>query len=712
MFVKSKYILRLILFTFCSILIQCDKSSLSGGENQYTEWKHYLGDPGRSHYSQLADFTSKNIKSLKVVWEYESKDYGQMQMNPIVVDTLLYGVSSALRVFALDARSGKEVWVFGDTLKTLFSTSRGVSYWESGNDKRIFYTKGSYLWALDAQTGQPIPSFGKGGKIDLRSGLPASAQEKFVISSTPGTIHKNLIIMPLRLSEGVGAAPGDVMAFNVITGELTWSFHTLPRPGENGIDTWGDLNISESTIVGAANNWAGMALDQEREILYVPTGSAAPDFYGAMRPGKNLYSNCLLALNANTGKLLWHYQFIHHDLWDRDPPAPPNLITVNHGGIIISAVAQITKQGYVFVFDRETGRPLFDIEELAVPESELPGEQAWPTQPVPVKPACFARQSDKLTTEDISPYAPNRDSLIAVFKKADIRNFAPPSLKPALLLPGYDGGAEWGGAAADPHKGILYINSNEMAWFLQMRSNDDKGEKLTAGERIYRQNCAVCHMTNRSGSQASGYPSLLAIETRLSKKNIYNIITQGKAMMPGFPHIVEKDREELINFLTDKSDNKKVKEITETNNKQPYLPFHHTGYSKFLDQNGLPAISPPWGTLNALDLNTGEYLWKVPLGETESLRDLGYPTTGTENYGGSVVTKNGLLFIAATKDGYIRAFSRDSGKLLWDFKLPAAAFATPALYSAGGKQYLTVACGGEKLGTKKGNKIIAFALED
>lgn len=701
-----------LLFTVCILIIQCDKSSPSDGENHHTEWKHYLGDPGRSHYSQLSEFSSKNIKSLKVAWEYESKDYGQMQMNPIVVDTLLYGVSPALRVFALDARSGEEVWVFGDTLKTLFSNSRGVSYWELGNDKRIFYTKGSDLWALNAHTGEPIPSFGEGGKIDLRSGLPVSAQEKFVISSTPGTIYKNLIIMPLRLSEGVGAAPGDVMAFDVISGELAWSFHTLPHASEPGIETWGDPNISESPIVGAANNWAGMALDQKREIIYIPTGSAAPDFYGAMRPGKNLYSNCLLALDANTGKRIWHYQLIHHDLWDRDPPAPPNLITVNHGGKRIPAVAQVTKQGYVFVFDRETGRPLFDIEEVAVPKSELPGEQTWPTQPVPVKPARFVRQSNELTTQDISPYAPNRDSLIAVFEQADKRNFAPPSLKPALLLPGYDGGAGWGGAAADPDKGILYINSNEMAWFLEMRPNDDKGEKLIAGERIYRQNCAVCHMTNRSGSQASGYPSLLEIKTRLSEKNIHDIIVHGKGMMPGFPQIPEKDRQKLVNFLTDKPYNKEVKEITQTSSKQPYVPFQHTGYTKFLDENGLPAISPPWGTLQALDLNTGEYLWKVPLGETESLRELGHPTTGAQNYGGAVVTENGLLFIAATKDGYIRAFSRDSGKLLWEFKLPAAAFATPALYSVGGKQYLTVACGGEKLGTEKGNKIIAFALED
>ena len=707
-----QYLRYLFLFTVCVILSQCDEySHPSVVENQYTEWKHYLGDPGRSHYSQLSEFNTKNIKSLKVAWEYESMDYGQMQMNPIVVDTLLYGVSSALKVFALDARSGEEVWVFGDTLKTLFSNSRGVSYWESGNDKRIFYTKGSDLWALNALTGLPIHSFGTNGKIDLRSGLDPSAKEKFVISSTPGTIYKNLIIMPLRLSEGVGAAPGDVMAFDVITGKLAWSFHTLPRPEELGIETWGDLNISKSPIVGAANNWAGMALDQDREILYVPTGSAAPDFYGAMRPGKNLFSNCLLALNANSGELIWHYQFIHHDLWDRDPPAPPNLITINRGGHIIPAVAQVTKQGYVFVFDRESGRPLFNIEEVPVPKSELLGEKTWPTQPVPIKPTPFARQSNELTTEDISPFAPNRDSLIALFEQADKRSFAPPSLKPALLLPGYDGGAEWGGAAADPEKGILYINSNEMAWFLQMRTNDDKGGKLIAGERIYMQNCAVCHMTNRSGSQASGYPNLLGIKTRLSEKNIHDIIMQGKGMMPGFPQIPEKNRYKLVNFLTDKSYNKEVKEITQPNNEIPYVPFQHMGYTKFLDKNGLPAISPPWGTLQALDLNTGEYIWKVPLGETQSLRELGHSTTGTENYGGAVVTENGLLFIAATKDGYIRTFSRDSGKLLWEFKLPAAAFATPALYSVEGRQYLTVACGGEKLGTKKGNKIIAFALD-
>ena len=703
--------LYLFIFSAFVLLTRCSPSPQNSYDlSSFEKWEHYLGDPGRSHYSTLSEFDSTNVRSLKIAWEYESRDFGQMQMNPIVIDTLLYGVSAALRAFALDARTGEEVWVFGDSIKTWHSASRGVSYWESKEDKRIFYTIGSDLWALNAITGKPVLSFGRKGKIDLRSGLPSTSEGKFVISSTPGTIFRNLIIMPLRLSEGAGAAPGDLMAFDVKTGELVWSFHTIPHRGEFGDHTWGNPDISESNIVGAANNWAGMSLDVDRQILYVPTGSAAPDFYGAMRPGKNLFSNCLLALNAKTGKLIWYYQFTHHDLWDRDPPAPPNLVMVNDGDKFIPAVAQVTKQGFVFLFNRLTGEPLFDIKEVPVPKSDLPGEQTWPTQPIPLMPAPFARQSNDLTTADISPYAPNRDSLLNLFEQADKRRYAPPSLKPVLLLPGYDGAAEWGGAGADPNQGILYINSNEMAWFLQMKANDESKPKISHGEQIYRNNCASCHKDNRSGIPASGYPSLLEVGLRLSKKHIQEIITHGKGMMPGFPQLTPKDQEMLLQFLTHKMAKNNTQDIQDKT-EETQLPFQHTGYNKFLDKNGLPAIAPPWGTLQALDLNTGKYLWKVPLGETDSLRNLGYPTTGTENYGGPVVTKNGLLFIAATKDGYIRAFDKKAGSLLWEFKLPAPAFATPAMYKVEGKQYLAIACGGEKMGTKKGNKIIAFALQ-
>ena len=673
----------------------------------YESWSHYLGDPGRSHFSTLGAFSRENVHRLSVAWQHELPDSGQMQMNPIVVDTLLYGVTAALRAFALDARTGERVWIFGDSLKAWHSTSRGVSYWAEGADRRILYTVGPDLWALDARTGKPVPSFGKGGKIDLRSGMPPQAREKFVISNTPGTIFKDLIIMPLRVGESAGAAPGDIMAFNVRTGELAWVFHTIPHPGEDGYDTWEDPQAYRSGHAGAANNWAGMALDPGREILYVPTGSAAPDFYGGLRKGSNLFANTLLALDANTGRRLWHYQFTHHDLWDRDPPAPPNLLTVAHGGTRIPAVAQVTKQGYVYLFDRVTGKPLFDIEERPFPESPLEGESAWPTQPIPVKPPPFARQSQDLTPADISPYAPDREALQDLFLKSDRRQYRPPGLDTVLLLPGYDGAAEWGGAGADPEKGLLYVNSNEMAWFLQMVPAGVPAD-TGPGALAYTRYCITCHQADLGGVPGSGYPSLRDLKGRKDAGELEQLIARGKGMMPGFPQIGEKERKALLAFLFGEEDPGTGPGVAGPASPGP---FNHKGYTKFLDANGLPAISPPWGTLHAIDLNLGEYLWSVPLGDTPALRDKGYPPTGTENYGGPVVTENGLLFIAATKDGYFRAFDRNTGALLWEYLLPAPAFATPALYEAGGKQFIALACGGEKLGTPRGNKIIAFSLQ-
>ena len=377
--------------------------------------------------------------------------------------------------------------------------------------------------------------------------------------------------MPLRLSEGAGAAPGDLMAFDVKTGKLVWSFHTIPHRGESGDHTWGNPDISKSNVVGAANNWAGMSLDVDRQILYVPTGSAAPDFYGAMRPGKNLFSNCLLALNANTGKLIWHYQFTHHDLWDRDPPAPPNLLTVNHGAKSIPSIAQVTKQGFVFLLDRVTGEPLFDIEEVPVPKSGLPGEQTWPTQPIPVIPAPFARQSNDLTTADISPYAPNRDSLLTLFEQADKRRYAPPSLKPVLLLPGYDGAAEWGGAGADPDQGILYINSNEMAWFLQMKAHDESKSKISMVNKFIGK--IVLAVIRKIEQESSPADTQVFFKVGLvCPKQIQEIITLGKGMMPGFPQITPKDQEMLIQFLTHKTA-KNTQEIQDKT-KETQLPFN------------------------------------------------------------------------------------------------------------------------------------------
>ena len=671
----------------------------------YREWSDYLGGPDRNHFSSLDQITPENVSQLTVAWSYAAPDSGQMQMSPVIYDGMLFGVTAGLRAFALDAATGKELWIFGEPVRQWFGTSRGVALWKGQDHARIFFTSGSRLWCLDAKTGKPIESFGENGSIDIRLGLPESAKNKFVTSSTPGTIFENLIVMPIRTSEGIDAVPGDIRAFDVLSGKLVWSFHTIPYPNEEGYETWENPDAWKNEGIGAANNWSGMAVDVESGILFVPTGSAAPDFYGGHRLGSNLYANCLLALDVRTGKRIWHYQFVHHDIWDRDPPAPPNLITITRNGKKIKAVAQVTKQSYVFVFERATGKPLFEIEERSFPESSIDGERTWPTQPVPVKPAPFARQADQLTDNDISPYAENREELLQLFRASDKRLYAPPGLNPVFLLPGYDGGAEWGGAGADPDAGILYVNSNEMAWFLQLEPSGTLSTS-SKGAAVYSANCVTCHQPDRKGLPASGFPSLMDIGKRKSRSEIDQIISYGKGMMAGFPQIDADDKTALIDFLTGVEKVEPVEVVANASRS----PFRHTGYSKFLDRNGWPGISPPWGTLNAIDLNTGEYLWKITYGETPELKEKGYPTTGSESYGGPVITKNGLLFIAGTKDALFRAYDRHTGKKLFETQLPAAAFATPATYEVAGKQFVAIACGGEKLGAKKGNQVVAFAL--
>jgi quinoprotein glucose dehydrogenase len=700
-----------VIIAFLSlILFQCsDKSA----PMDYTSWTEYLGGSDRNHYSELTQITPENVKNLKIAWTYTT-DSGQMQMSPIMVEGILYGVNARVQAFALDAATGNEIWKFVDTAKVSgMSTSRGVAYWSEGNDKRILYTVGKYLFALDAKTGKAIETFGEGGKVDLHTGLPESSKDKFIISNTPGTIFENLIIMPVRVSEGNDAASGDLRAFDVKTGKLAWIFHTIPYPAEFGYDTWGNKDAYKNIEVGGVNNWAGMAIDKHSGILFAPIGSAAPDFYGGRRLGNNLFSDCLLALDARTGKRLWHYQFIHHDMWDRDPPSPPNLIQVKQNGKTIDAVVQTTKQGYVFVFNRKTGASLFPINEEGVPQSNLRGEVAAATQPVPTLPKPFARQSDELTENDISPFAENKAELLEKLKKLNKTRFSPPDTEGSLLLPGYDGGAEWGGSAADPKEGILYVNSNEMAWILKMDAVTaaTKSSNLTFGETTYITYCASCHGKERVGNAASGYPNLVNIGQKRDKSFVAKIIANGKGMMPGFPMLTADEKQAIVQFLFNEEKKEATGAAPKIASNIPQLPYKHAGYNKFLDSKGLPALSPPWGTLNAIDLNTGQYLWKIPLGETSLPNQKNPLATGCENYGGPVVTSNGLLFIAATKDGKLRAFDKKTGKLLWETKLPAAAFMTPAMYQVNGKQYLVVACGGEKLGTPKGNLIVAFALE-
>lgn len=700
--------IRILSFSLLSVIAMLSWAWMNKNQGTENDWSDYLGGANRNHYSTLQQITPENVGQLKVAWTYALPDSGQMQVNPLIIDGVLYGVSASVQAFALDASTGKQIWKFGDPLKHWSSTSRGVSYWQKGDDKRILFTTGPSLWALDANTGKPIDSFGENGKIDLHKGLPEIAQNKFIISNTPGTVFEDLIIMPVRLSEGADAAPGDIRAFDVKTGALVWTFHTIPYPNEYGYQTF-PKNVYQNKEIGGANNWAGMAIDKENGILFVPTGSAAYDFYGGNRKGKNLFSNCLLALDARTGKRIWHFQTTHHDIWDRDLPAPPNLLTITQKSKKIDVVAQVTKQGYVYVFERKTGKPIFPINEIPVPKSSLAGEITSPTQPIPSKPKPYARQSNTITEAQISPYAENRAELIKELKKLKTAIYQPGNKTGVLLLPGYDGGAEWGGAAADP-EGTLYVNSNEMAWILKMVESPKKAQlsQMTTGERLYYAQCSACHGKDRMGNPQSNYPSLLGIEKKYDKAYINRIISTGKGMMPGFTAISASDKQAIVSFLV----GEEKKEVSASNqaDNEPYIPFKSDGYNKFLDNRGLPAIAPPWGQLTAIDLNTGEFKWQIPLGFDPLLAKQGIKNTGVENYGGPVVTASGLLFIAATKDGYFRAFDKNTGKLLWETQLPAAAFATPSTYAVKGKQYIVLACGGTKLGTPKGNLYVAFAL--
>ncbi len=680
-------------------------------ENSSVEWPEYLGGSDRNHYSPLKQINARNAKNLEKAWEYHSADSGQVQCNPIVIAGTLYGVTASNHAFALDAATGAEKWRFRPSGQPTSNTNRGLTYWSNGNEKRILYAYDSFLYALNAQTGKPVDSFGERGRVSLRTGLEANAKDRFVISNTPGALFEDLIVMPLRVGEEEGAAIGYLQAFSVKTGKLAWVFKTIPDRGQPGAETW-PADIKSRAEVGAANNWSGIAVDKKRGMLFVPTGSAAFDFYGGNRKGKNLYANCLLAINARTGNLIWYYQLVHHDVWDRDLPAPPNLVQVTRNGRKTDAVAQVTKHGYVFVFDRLTGKPIFPIDEKPFPASDVPGEQTWPTQPIPRMPLPFARQN--ITEKDISNIADNRQELLETFRKARKGTYRPLAINTeTLIFPGADGGAEWGGAAADP-EGVLYVNSNEMPWLFSLSPREDNAAQagLSPGHLLYNNTCASCHGQERMGNPKSGYPALTDIRSRKQRREIDNLIRSGKGMMPGFTGITPAERQTIIDFLFAEEKTEAPSSLNTGNQKTSGSPYKFNGYNKFLDNNGYPAITPPWGTLTAIDLNTGKHLWQKTLGELPELTAKGIAPTGTENYGGPVVTASGLLFIAATKDGMFRAFDKKTGMQLWQTQLPAAGYATPSTYEVNGRQYVVIACGGSKLGTRKGDSYVAYTLKD
>lgn len=697
---KAWYKGILFLLIFTSILSCTDP-------DQNVDWPDYLGGPDRNHYSTLDQITPENVHQLESVWEYYTGDFGQMQCNPLIIDGRLFATTATNEVICLDAATGELIWKFSASDKKSTLVNRGVTYWRDGQEQRIFTTYDEWLFALDFHTGELIASFGDNGRISLLTGLGEDASDKFVTSRTPGTVFRDLIVMPTVVNEGEGAAPGFIQAFDTRTGDIRWVFHTIPQPGEYGSDTWPE-GVYNNERIGGANNWAGMSLDVKNEILYVPTGSASPDFYGGDRIGQNLFANSIIALDANTGERIWHYQVVHHDIWDRDLPAPPNLVTITRDGESVDALAQITKTGYVYVLNRLTGEPLFSITERPVPPSDIPGEQAWPTQPIPELPKPFSRVS--ITEDEINPYSRDRDSLLQLYKEAKKGLYTPLSEEPTFILPGSHGGAEWGGAAADKD-GILYVNSNEMAVVFSLRKTYRKSESegLKTGGALYSNHCETCHRPDRSGIPGSGYPSLIGLKKRLDKGTISAIIEKGKGRMIGFPQLTTEEKEKLISFLfSDKKVN--VDERIDSDERDKEIQWRFNGYTRFKDSEGLPGISPPWGTLTAIDLNTGNHRWQIPLGDWPGLTKQDSGNTGTPTYGGPLVTENGLLIIASTTDSKIRAFKKSTGKLLWEYLLPFPGFATPSIYMVDGRQYITVLCGGGKAGAPEGDAIVTFAL--
>ena len=626
------------------------------------DWPVYGGNFDNTHYSLLAQINRDNVKNLQIAWSFDTGESGGLQTSPIIVDTVLYGITPSQKIFALDAATGKLLWKF-DSGVSGTQPDRGLAYWSDGRDKRILVGIMHFVYALDAATGKPILSFGQNGRIDLREGLGREpASEQFVALTSPPTIYKDLFIVGGRNPETLPAPPGDIRAFDARTGKLRWAFHTIPRPGEFGYDTWPRDAWKTS---GAANNWTGMTVDVARGIVYVPTGSSSADFYGADRLGDDLFANCLLALDAATGQRLWHFQGVHHDIWDRDFPSPPLLVNVQRDGKSIAAVAQPSKQGFVYLFDRANGAPLFPIEARDYPASSVPGEASARQQALPTKPAPFARQ---LLTEDLlttrTPAA--HQWALAKFNAAiSAGQFVPLNIgKDTVIFPGFDGGAEWGGSALDPDTAVLYVNANDIAWLASLaETSTDK-----TAQSLYKNQCATCHGETRAGSPPN-FPSLLGIAGRLSPEKIEKTISEGKGRMPGFPNFSGEQIDALIEFLSTSKDTTLIAEGP------PLLAnkYHLTGYRRFYDPDGYPAVAPPWGTLNAINLNTGEYLWRIPLGEYPELAAQGLKNTGTENYGGLIVTAGGLLFIGATNfDKKFRAFDpkSPSGGLYISFALP------------------------------------------
>jgi glucose dehydrogenase len=757
------------------------------------DWPAYNGGVDGDHYSRLTQINRANVHRLRVAWTYDTGEKGQIQTNPLIIGGNLYAYTPSQKVIALDATTGALKWKFDSGIHGT-QPARGFATWTDGHERRLFAGIMNFLYCLDAETGKPLASFGDNGRVDLRKDLGRPYESQSIALTTPGIVYKDLVIVGGRNPETHPAPPGYIRAYDVHTGALRWTFHTIPLPGEPGYEAWPK---DAWKTAGAANNWAGMSLDAAHGILYAPTGSAVMDFYGGDRVGNDLYADTLLALDASTGKLLWHFQGVHHDIWDRDFSSPPALFSAMRDGKRIDAMAQSTKQGYLYVFNRITGEPLFPIHELPYPASTVPGEVTAPTQPKPDLPEPFARQ--RLTEDMLTTRTPEAHAW-AVKTFREFRSdgqFLPMNVgQQTVVFPGFDGGGEWGGPAIDPIHHILFVNANEMAWTGGLVPAAGAGNP---GEQLYREQCAICHGIDRAGSPPA-FPSLIDVEKRLPPDKVAATIHSGTGRMPSFPNIDADHVQLLLDYLRTggpstaaKSEMASVPAQQETDTqgatvyrdrcaichgdhlegippsfpmliglgsrlsreqttdlirdgkgRMPPMPdvngaelnallrylgvgaarkseqtdlaaadrFDFTGYRKFLAPDGYPAFTPPWGTLNAIDLTTGKYLWKIPLGEYPALAAQGMKDTGSENYGGPIVTASGVLFIGATVyDRKFHAFDTRTGKLLWEYELPYAGMATPSTFMVDGRQYVvTVSSGGRDPNSPVGGAYISFTL--
>jgi quinoprotein glucose dehydrogenase len=677
-------------------------ASCSSDRQDKSAWPTFGHDVSNTKFSALTSIDTSNVMQLKEVWRHEdTTEGGGVYFNPVMMHNRVIGLMPSNKLVALDAASGKLLWEFVPDSSAIPNWSKGMTY-HAGNPDRILLISGGTLYSINAETGTVMKDFGRNGRVDFYEGLGVADSMRTrvpVSSNAPGVVFNDLFIVGCKVPDELPSTPGDIRAFNINTGKLEWVFNVIPKPGEFGADTWA-VNARQRN--GGANCWAGMALDEKRGIVFIPTASPSFDFYGADRPGQNLFANCLLALDAKTGKRIWHFQTTHHDLWDRDNGSPPNLVTIPRDGKEIDAVALVTKMGYLFLFDRETGESLYGVNEVPVDTvSSMPGEKPWPTQPLPENPP-FARQGYR---EEF--FGRSSAWIKEEIEKSKYKTgiYEPPSLEGSIILPTAHGGANWGGASVNPQTNRLFVNATDIPWILKLTDlKKIRAANQLNPEILFRTYCSACHGVDKKGKGVG--PDLTGRVRNYKNAQIESILKMGAPPMPSFKFLSEQQIGAIISYVKDTV----VQQSFETANiPENDEPFGFNGYSFYLDPDNDPAIAPPFGTLTSIDLNTGNIIWQVPLGEDPRFKKMGIPNSGMFNRGGGIATAGGLIFIGATGDEMFRAFDQRTGKILWEHKLPGMASSIPSTYAVGNKQYVVVSVNGSSENNFKGG-YIAFAI--